>query len=77
MSSLEVTAAPMPGWGRCELEVLECREVPWPASEVEASYHIQNQGWEAKDVAYECKVQLFTGRTHQVLSCNHVLFKAY
>eukprot|EP00250_Pteridium_aquilinum_P010241 c19237_g1_i1 orf=375-1811(-) len=61
-----LSPAPLPGWVRCQLEVLECKETPWPASEVEASYRVQNLGWEAKSVAYECKVQLFTGRTHQV-----------
>ncbi|KAI5074552.1 hypothetical protein GOP47_0010513 [Adiantum capillus-veneris] len=56
----------LPGWAECELEVLECKEVPWPAPEVEARYRVQNMGWQAKSVAYECKVQLLTGRTHQV-----------
>ncbi|KAH7434755.1 hypothetical protein KP509_06G033200 [Ceratopteris richardii] len=54
------------GWIKCELEVIECKEVPWPSAKVEASNRIQNMGWEAKSVAYECKVKLLTGRTHQI-----------
>ncbi|MCO5579362.1 hypothetical protein L7F22_033217 [Adiantum nelumboides] len=61
-----LSPVPLPGWAKCELEVLECKEVPWPAPEVEARYRVQNLGWKAHSVAYECKVQLLTGRTHQV-----------
>lgn len=56
----------LPGWARCQLEVVDCKKVSWPGSEVEARYCIQDTGWEAKTFAYECRVQLFTGRTHQV-----------
>ncbi|MCO5551778.1 hypothetical protein L7F22_005280 [Adiantum nelumboides] len=61
-----LSPVPLPGWAKCELEVLECKEVPWPAPELEARYRVQNLGWKAHSVAYECKVQLLTGRTHQV-----------
>ena len=58
----------MPGWAKCQLEVLECEEISWPSPEVEATYRVQNAGWERKKSAYECKVKLITGRTHQVSS---------
>lgn len=61
-----VSSAPYPGWARCELEVLECKEVLWPATEAEAKYRIKDSGWETKKFAYECKVEILTGRTHQI-----------
>ncbi|XP_010267715.1 PREDICTED: RNA pseudouridine synthase 6, chloroplastic [Nelumbo nucifera] len=54
------------GWHLCKLEVLECKEVPWPNSNIEKEYCIDDCGWPQKDVAYECKINLLTGRTHQV-----------
>ncbi|XP_068644374.1 RNA pseudouridine synthase 6, chloroplastic [Aristolochia californica] len=54
------------GWHLCQLEVLECKEVPWPSTAIEESYCIEDCGWPNKDVAYECKINLLTGRTHQI-----------
>ncbi|XP_038894648.1 RNA pseudouridine synthase 6, chloroplastic isoform X4 [Benincasa hispida] len=56
------------GWNLCQLEVLECREVSWPDADIEAKYCIEDCGWPLKKKAYECKINLLTGRTHQVLS---------
>ncbi|KAL6992741.1 hypothetical protein U1Q18_010856 [Sarracenia purpurea var. burkii] len=54
------------GWHLCQLEVLECKKVPWPKSVTENKYHVEDCGWPSKDFAYECKINLLTGRTHQV-----------
>ncbi|KAJ0974741.1 hypothetical protein J5N97_016706 [Dioscorea zingiberensis] len=54
------------GWHLCQLEVLECKEVPWPSSDVERRYYIEGCGWPLRSVAYECKINLLTGKTHQV-----------
>nr|GMC78694.1 RNA pseudouridine synthase 6, chloroplastic isoform X1 [Ipomoea batatas] len=54
------------GWQICKLEVLECKKIPWPKSSIEREYSIENCGWPSKEFAYECKIDLLTGRTHQV-----------
>lgn len=54
------------GWHLCQLEVLECNEVPWPKADIEKQFWIEDHGWSSKNVAYECKVNLLTGKTHQV-----------
>ncbi|CAK9187777.1 unnamed protein product [Ilex paraguariensis] len=54
------------GWQLCQLDVLECRKVPWPNALIEKKYGIVDCGWPSKDFAYECKINLLTGRTHQV-----------
>uniref|UniRef100_A0A7N0UM65 Pseudouridine synthase RsuA/RluA-like domain-containing protein n=1 Tax=Kalanchoe fedtschenkoi TaxID=63787 RepID=A0A7N0UM65_KALFE len=54
------------GWPLCRLEVLECREVPWPHSDIEKKYSIEDSGWPSKKFAYECRINLLTGRTHQI-----------
>lgn len=54
------------GWYLCQLEVLECKKVPWPDALTEKKYSIEDCGWPGKDFAYECKIDLLTGRTHQV-----------
>ncbi|KAL4201087.1 hypothetical protein AMTRI_Chr02g214360 [Amborella trichopoda] len=54
------------GWHLCQLEVLECKEVPWPRAAVEAQNGVEECGWPSKDFAYECKINLLTGRTHQI-----------
>ncbi|KAL5775431.1 hypothetical protein ACOSP7_012988 [Xanthoceras sorbifolium] len=54
------------GWQLCQLEVLECKEVLWPDSTIEEKYRVEGCGWPSKDYAYECKINLLTGRTHQV-----------
>lgn len=55
------------GWHICQLEVMECREVPWPDSIIQEKYKIEDCGWRTKDFAYESKINLLTGRTHQVI----------
>ncbi|XP_048229999.1 RNA pseudouridine synthase 6, chloroplastic isoform X2 [Ricinus communis] len=54
------------GWHLCQLEVLECRKVPWPDAAIEEKYSVEDCGWPSKDFAYECKINLLTGRTHQI-----------
>ncbi|XP_009624455.1 RNA pseudouridine synthase 6, chloroplastic [Nicotiana tomentosiformis] len=54
------------GWYLCQLEVLECKKVAWPRSEIESTYNIEDCGWPLKDFAYECQINLLTGRTHQI-----------
>ncbi|KAA8515485.1 hypothetical protein F0562_018904 [Nyssa sinensis] len=56
------------GWHLCQLEVLECKKVLWPNSIIEERYSVEDCGWPSKDFAFECKINLLTGRTHQ--SCN-------
>ncbi|XP_078437159.1 pseudouridine synthase family protein [Wolffia australiana] len=53
-------------WHLCQLEVLECREVSWPSPEIEREYSIEDCGWPSKHKAYECKIKLLTGKTHQI-----------
>ncbi|KAJ9169068.1 hypothetical protein P3X46_020536 [Hevea brasiliensis] len=54
------------GWHLCQLEVLECKKVPWPDAVTEEKYSVEDCGWPSKDYAYECKINLLTGRTHQI-----------
>nr|XP_043610209.1 RNA pseudouridine synthase 6, chloroplastic-like isoform X2 [Erigeron canadensis] len=54
------------GWNVCELEVLECRKVPWPNALLADKYGFENSNWPNKEFAYECKINLLTGRTHQI-----------
>ncbi|GAB2301100.1 hypothetical protein Dimus_035132 [Dionaea muscipula] len=54
------------GWSLCQLEVLDCKEVPWPSSILEEKHGIQDCGWPFKSFAYECTINLLTGRTHQI-----------
>lgn len=54
------------GWHLCQLEILECSEVPWPSVFVRDKYGVDDCGWPTKNVAYECKINLLTGRTHQI-----------
>ncbi|CAI9270182.1 unnamed protein product [Lactuca saligna] len=56
----------IPGWNLCQLEVLECRKVPWPNAWIEEENGIQDLNWPNKDFAFECKINLLTGRTHQI-----------
>ncbi|RWW88698.1 hypothetical protein BHE74_00002410, partial [Ensete ventricosum] len=55
------------GWQLCQLEVLECKEVKLPAAKVMETHNVEDCGWPFKKVAYECKINLLTGKTHQVL----------
>ncbi|CAK7351081.1 unnamed protein product [Dovyalis caffra] len=54
------------GWHLCQLEVMECKRVPWPDAITEEKYCVEDCGWPSKDYAYECKINLLTGRTHQI-----------
>ncbi|KAJ7967662.1 RNA pseudouridine synthase 6 chloroplastic [Quillaja saponaria] len=54
------------GWHMCQLEVIECRKVPWPNAVVQKKYCIEDCGWFMEDYAYECKINLLTGKTHQI-----------
>ncbi|KAI3466584.1 hypothetical protein Pfo_023247 [Paulownia fortunei] len=54
------------GWHLCQLEVLECRKVQWPNNITEEKNSIEDCGWPSKEFAYECKINLLTGRTHQI-----------
>lgn len=53
-------------WANCELDVLNCKQVPWPSAAIEANYRVADCGWAPRKHAYECSVHLLTGRTHQV-----------
>ncbi|XP_024024709.1 RNA pseudouridine synthase 6, chloroplastic isoform X2 [Morus notabilis] len=54
------------GWYLCKLEIIECRKIPWPNSVTENKYCIEDSHWPSKDYAFECKINLLTGRTHQI-----------
>ncbi|KAG8365410.1 hypothetical protein BUALT_Bualt18G0102000 [Buddleja alternifolia] len=54
------------GWYLCQLEVLECRKVPWPNNTIKKKYGVEDCGWPSNDFAYECKINLLTGKTHQI-----------
>ncbi|CAL5336333.1 unnamed protein product [Camellia sinensis] len=54
------------GWHLCQLEVLDCKKVAWPNSVTEEKYCVEDCGWPLKEFAYECKINLLTGRTHQI-----------
>ncbi|CAK8544659.1 unnamed protein product [Lathyrus sativus] len=54
------------GWHICQLEVLECRKIPWPTIVVQDEYCVEDCGWPSQDYGYECKINLLTGRTHQI-----------
>ncbi|XP_054777323.1 RNA pseudouridine synthase 6, chloroplastic-like isoform X2 [Prosopis cineraria] len=56
----------MEGWHLCQLEVMECRKVPWPRTVIQEKYCIEGCGWPSQDYAYECKINLLTGKTHQI-----------
>ncbi|CAL5389958.1 unnamed protein product [Camellia sinensis] len=50
----------------CQLEVLDCKKVAWPNSVTEEKYCVEDCGWPLKEFAYECKINLLTGRTRQI-----------
>ncbi|KAK8940795.1 hypothetical protein KSP39_PZI010480 [Platanthera zijinensis] len=54
------------GWHLCQLEVLECKEVPWPNADVERTHNIEDCGLPSKKTAYECRINLLTVKTHRV-----------
>lgn len=60
-------------WYLCQLEVLECKMVPWPNADIVDKYSIEDCGWPSQEFAYECKINLLTGRTHQVSRISFIL----
>jgi hypothetical protein len=58
---------PNAGWFHCELEVQNCKQVPWPSPAIQEQFLIGDCGWVSGSNAYECPVRLLTGRTHQVM----------
>ncbi|XP_054777320.1 RNA pseudouridine synthase 6, chloroplastic isoform X2 [Prosopis cineraria] len=54
------------GWHLCQLEVMECRKVPWPITLIQDKFCIEDCGWPSEDYAYECTINLLTGKTHQI-----------
>ncbi|XP_057962588.1 RNA pseudouridine synthase 6, chloroplastic isoform X1 [Malania oleifera] len=61
-----ISEDPIKGWHLCQLQVLECERVPWPDTVTEEKYCVDDCGWPSKDYAFECKINLLTGRTHQI-----------
>ncbi|ONK61076.1 uncharacterized protein A4U43_C08F26010 [Asparagus officinalis] len=61
-----VSEDPIDSWHLCQLEVLECKEVPWPNANTDKNYNIDDCGWPLKTSAYECRINLITGKTHQI-----------
>eukprot|EP00850_Spirogloea_muscicola_P013126 SM000087S23408 [mRNA] locus=s87:473091:475448:- [translate_table: standard] len=64
-----VSAEPLEGWLRCQLEVMECRAVPWPSMQALQHAGITSSSSDAagrQHQAFECVVRLVTGRTHQI-----------
>ncbi|CAI5478434.1 unnamed protein product [Closterium sp. Yama58-4] len=61
-----LTREAMPGWQPCELVIRRVEEVAWPADSALAAADVDCSYWPAADVAYECLVELITGRTHQL-----------
>ncbi|KAG6543561.1 hypothetical protein Mapa_015055 [Marchantia paleacea] len=60
-------------WQRCEMEVISCKEVPWPSPSTMKKYGVKSCGWKEQPYAYEITLELLTGRTHQVrLQCGAV-----
>jgi hypothetical protein len=48
------------------MEILECKKVPWPKPLITKVHKVDNCGWPKQEAAYECKINLMTGKTHQV-----------
>ena len=64
-----VCAEPFPGAQQCVLRVLSCQPVKWPSPDLLQAQHVEPSHWlpaSPSAVAYECEVELVTGRTHQV-----------
>uniref|UniRef100_A0A804MTQ6 Pseudouridine synthase RsuA/RluA-like domain-containing protein n=1 Tax=Zea mays TaxID=4577 RepID=A0A804MTQ6_MAIZE len=53
-------------WHLCQMEVLDCSKVPWPSSSIRKAYNVNGCGWPQQEAAYECKINLLTGKTHQI-----------
>ncbi|KAF8096942.1 hypothetical protein N665_0298s0012 [Sinapis alba] len=54
------------GWHLCQLEILECKKIHWPDAATEKEHGIEDCGWTSRDFAYECTINLLTGKTHQI-----------
>ncbi|XP_052163341.1 RNA pseudouridine synthase 6, chloroplastic [Oryza glaberrima] len=54
------------GWHVCQMEILDCKKVPWPSSLIRKVHKVDNCGWPQQEAAYECKINLLTGKTHQI-----------
>ncbi|XP_062189694.1 RNA pseudouridine synthase 6, chloroplastic-like isoform X1 [Phragmites australis] len=54
------------GWYLCQMEILDCMKVPWPSSLIRKVYNVNDCGWPQQEAAYECKINLLTGKTHQI-----------
>ncbi|KAG6546097.1 hypothetical protein Mapa_012503 [Marchantia paleacea] len=61
-----VSNAAHEGWALCQMEILSCKQVPWPSPLTMKKLGVKNCGWKVQDYAYELTLQLLTGRTHQV-----------
>jgi 23S rRNA-/tRNA-specific pseudouridylate synthase len=48
------------------MEILDCKKVPWPSSLIRKVHKVDNCGWPQQEAAYECKINLLTGKTHQI-----------
>ncbi|KAL5197859.1 hypothetical protein ABZP36_001371 [Zizania latifolia] len=54
------------GWYLCQMEILDCKKVPWPSSLIRKVHKVDDCGWPQQEAAYECKIKLMTGKTHQI-----------
>lgn len=54
------------GWHLCQMEILDCTKVPWPKPLITKVHNVDNCGWPRQEAAYECKINLMTGKTHQI-----------
>jgi len=48
------------------MEILDCKKVPWPSSSIRKVDSVNDCGWPQQEAAYECKINLLTGKTHQI-----------
>ncbi|KAF6999632.1 hypothetical protein CFC21_015631 [Triticum aestivum] len=53
-------------WHLCQMEILDCKKVPWPKPLITKVHKVDNCGWPKQEAAYECKINLMTGKTHQI-----------
>jgi len=53
-------------WYLCQMEVLDCKKVTWPNSLIRKAYSVNDCGWPQQEAAYECRINLLTGKTHQI-----------
>ncbi|TVT98005.1 hypothetical protein EJB05_56722, partial [Eragrostis curvula] len=53
-------------WYLCQMEILDCTKIPWPSSLIRKAHNVNDCGWPEQEAAYECKINLITGKTHQI-----------